>query len=121
LAFALVTGTRTAFAAGISANPGTYIPGLSAVVPSTATTMVPSLQSGLRVRVVAIDTAIQSASSSTVTVWCAWGTAAVNPAVVGSNGFPLNPGFDDTGDGVNQGALNCIQPSGSHYVRFEAY
>ncbi len=114
-------GARAPAAAqAISLAPGSFT-NFSQVVPSTATTVIPAHPSGQRVRIVAIDTAIAGYTDLTVTTWCAWGTAAANPAVVGANGFPLNAGFDDKTTGVNQGPLNCIQPSGTHYIRLETY
>jgi hypothetical protein len=100
---------------------GSYTNG-SQVVPTVATTVLAAPSNGARVRIVAIDTAIAAGTSSTVSTWCAWGTASANPAVSGSNGFPLNSGFDDAGAGTNQLALNCIQAAGAgHYSRLEAY
>jgi hypothetical protein len=119
-AFALLLFVGAASAQGIKFAPGNYQNG-SQVVPSTATTVLtaPPGNGALRARIVALDTACQTGSA--ITIWCAWGTAGSNAAVVGSNGFPLACGFDDNGPGVNQSALNCIQPSGSHYARFEQY
>lgn len=117
-----VLASGTAMAQGITFNPGTYVAGLSAIVPTSAQTMIPAPagNSGKRFRVVAVDTACLT--GATPTVWCAWGTSAANAAVIGSNGFPLGCGFDDSGPGTNQSALNCIQSNGNtHFVRFEAY
>lgn len=98
---------------------GTY-QNYSAVVGTTATTIWQAATWPPYVRVVAIDTAILGGASSTAAIWCAWGTSGANAAVIGTNGFPLNAGFDDAGYGVAQSALNCIQAGGnSHYVRFE--
>lgn len=105
------------------------IPGVrvdrSQIVPQVATDIFPSVinaNAGLRVRLVLRDTAIDSGTTSAVTIWCAKGTAASNPAVIGSNGFPLNSGIDDTGNGVYQGAVNCIQAaSQTHYAQLEQY
>lgn len=117
LAFLLLPGIARAQQALLPY--GTYT-SYSAVVGTTATTIWPAATYPAYVRVTAIDTAIQSGSSNVVSVWCAWGTAAGNAAVIGSNGFPLNAGFDDNGTGVAQTALNCIQSAGAgHYVRLE--
>jgi len=104
-----------------SGYPGTFT-SYSQIVPTTATTIWAAASGTARVRVVAIDTAVQGGTAFAATVWCAWGTAAGNPAAVGGVGsFALFPGFDDSGFGVNQSAMNCIQPAGSHVVRLETY
>lgn len=97
-------------------NPQTY----SQIVPTTATNIWPASTYPLYKRVKAEDETILSLTSPTPTVWCAWGTVANNAAVIGSNGFALNAGFDDNGNGVDQRGLNCIQAAGAtHYVYFE--
>ncbi len=96
----------------------------SQVVPQVATDIFPAVTAGAhpRVRLVLRDTAIDSGSSAAVTIWCAKGTAAANPAVIGANGFPLNAGIDDAGVGVSQDAINCIQAAGqTHYAQLEQY
>jgi hypothetical protein len=119
-AFAFLLCPGLALAQGITFAPGNYQNG-SQVVGTSAVTVLsaPTGNNAKRSRIVALDTACQTGSGATI--WCAWGTAAANPAVVGSNGFPLACGFDDNGPGVNQSALNCIQPTGTHYGRFEQY
>lgn len=94
---------------------GTYASGSLALVAGTAATIFPAATTATRLRI-----KLQNFDAA-ADIWCKWaGTAAVGG--VGSFKLAANGGgIDDSGPGVNQGALSCIAASGAPNLLAEEY
>lgn len=120
VALALAAALQTAAAAEGGATRfaplGTYASG-SVALSSTPATVFPAATTA-RVRLVLKNTDYVTAAGTAagIVAWCRYGTAATAPAAPhGLGSWPLfaGGGIDDSGPGVNQGAVNCMAESGA--------
>lgn len=110
---------------GQSPPIGTQAVGLVTVTGSATDIFAATSGGATRYRVKVLNTDYTTVSGGTgYVVWCRWGTAAAAAATVrGTGSFPIFPGsgFDDNGQGVAQGALNCIGETSGAKLYYETY